>query len=101
LAIFRRNSLETYSNATAIFLDEDDTGPLKRPPDDIECGAPRLANAGLELMHGDNPDPGALSEIVLGPSQKAPGRPALRCADHRVRKPQLKFWQNTVIPTNP
>jgi hypothetical protein len=60
-------------------------GHLKSALNHVERCSPWLAYPSLKLMHGDDPYPSLLSEIVLTPSEQSP-----RCAALSRRK----HWQN-------
>jgi hypothetical protein len=55
--------------ATAIVVNERHAGLLEGPLDDLSGRSAGLTDAGFELVDGDNPNPGAFGQIVLGPSQ--------------------------------
>lgn len=60
---------QSHARATAVRVDERHAGPFEGTLDDLSGGAAGLTNASFELVDGHNPNPGALGQIVLGPSQ--------------------------------
>jgi hypothetical protein len=75
---------QPHAGAAAVTADQLNARPRQRPLNDVECRPPRSGSSGFELANGHHPNPGLVSQLLLGPVQKTAGSPALCGGEHAL-----------------
>ena len=78
LILFHLTLPQSYAGTTTVFVDEFDTGQLKRPFQHCKCRLPGLCRATLELPNRSDAKTGSVRELLLCPVEEASRCSALR-----------------------
>ena len=81
---------EPHARSAAVPSNELDPGRLKGALNDVQGRAPRGGIAPLKLSDCYHPNTGPVSQLLLGPVEKAARGPALRWRDHQ--RLLSRFW---------
>jgi hypothetical protein len=81
---------EAHAGATAVFVDEFDSGGFKCTPYNFEGGSARFANASFKLVHCYDAYARLFSQLLLTPGQEAPRSPALFWGNHERQVAKAK-----------
>src|SRR6516165_5517312 len=87
---------QPHTSTATVLVNELDAGDFKSSSNDIESGATRLTRPSLQLVHGYNSDSGFICKLLLAPSKKSPGCPALFRSDHPGIIPQTSDFYNSI-----